>query len=154
MDLTDKPDITGQDSLDKSALERRLQEARPGTFRYYDMELGGEVRTSMAQEGGLYSIAQAEVFRSDGTSKVVGTARYTIAGGDATLTHCVANNSGTESALLREVSEQARAQGTNRLRVWIPDDDQGARRRWPRHGFQPTERDPGAHGVYWERPLS
>ena len=159
MDLTDKPDITGQDSLDKSVLERRVrkaEEARPGTFRYYDTELGGEVRTSVAQEGDLYSVTQAKVFRPDGTSNVVGTARYTVAGNEATLdnTHFIASSHGVESGLLKEVSEQARAQGANRLRVWVPDDDQGTGTRWLRHGFQPTERDPGARGVHWERPLS
>ena len=55
-DVSDKPEITGQDSFDSRALERRLQQAedvRPGQFRYSDMELGGEVRTSVEPEGGL-----------------------------------------------------------------------------------------------------
>jgi hypothetical protein len=159
MDLTDKPKITGPDSPDKLALERRLrkaEEAQPSTLRCYNMELGGEVRTSVTREDGLYSIAESEVPRPNGTSEVVGKAQYTLASGEATLdnTQFTARNYWVESALLRKVSEQASLQGANRLRVWIPDDDQGARTRWLRHGFQPTERDPGARGVYWERPLS
>ena len=93
--------------------------------------------------------------RPDGTSDVVGTARYTVAAGEATLdgTSFTAPNYGTESALLSEVSEQARAQGADRLRVWAPDGDSFAERRWQLHGFQPTERDPHARGIYWDRPI-
>ena len=158
-DVSEKPEIAGQDSFDSRALERRLQQAedvRPGKFRYSDAGLGGEVRTSVAQEGGLYSIAKAEVFRPDGTHEVVGRARYSVAGGEATLYDDAlfnARNHGAESALLKEVSEQARAQGTDRLRVWVPDDDPTAGRRWLPHNFQPTERDPNARGVHWERPV-
>jgi len=117
--------------------------------------LGGEVRTSVVQEGGLHSVAQAEVFRRDGTTDVAGTVRYTAAGGEATLygDAFIAANHGTEWALLKEVGEQARAQGADRLRVWVSDDDQDAGTRWLHHGFQPTERDPGARGVCWERCL-
>jgi len=130
--------------------------ARPGTFRYSDAEqLGGEVRTSVPQRGGFYSVAQAEVFRRDGTSDVVGTARYSVAGSEATLDGrtFIAPNHGTEWALLKKVGEQAQAQGADRLRVWVPDGGQDAETRWLRRGFQPTERDPGARGVHWERPL-
>lgn len=157
MDLTDKPKITGQDSLDKSALERRVrkaEEAQPDTFRYYDMELGDNVHISVAREGGLYSIAQAEVFSGDSTSELVAWVKYTVAGDEATLVDTRFATPWIDSALLRKVSEQARAQGANRLRVWVPDDDQVTRTRWLRRGFQPTERDPGARGIYWERPLS
>jgi hypothetical protein len=154
-DISNKPEITATDSLDSRALERRLQEAediRPGTFRYSDAGLGGEVRTSVEWEGGVYNVAKAEVFRSDGTSDVVGTARYSVAGGEATLDHTTFNapNHGTEWALLKEVSERARAQGAGRLRVWVPDGDATAERRWLSHGFQPAERDPNAGGVHWE----
>ncbi len=157
-DVSEKLEIAGQDSFDSRALERRLQQSedvRPAKFRYSDAGLGGEVCTSVEREGGLYSIAKAEVFRRDGTHEVVGRARYSEAGGEATLydTHFTARNNGTESALLSEVSEQARAQGANRLRVWVPDDDPTAERRWLSHGFQPTERDPNARGVHWERPV-
>jgi hypothetical protein len=157
-DLTDKPEITNRDSLDKLALERRLQEAepaRPGTFRYSDAELGGEVRTSVAQEGGIYALAQAEVFHRDGTSEIAGTARYSIAGGEATVdaAHFFAATSGVESALLSEIGEQGRAQGANRLRVWVPDGEAPPAGDWLRRGFHPGERDPGAAGVYWEKPL-
>jgi GNAT superfamily N-acetyltransferase len=158
-DVSEKPEIIGQDSFDKRALERRLQGAedvRPGTFRYSDAGLGGEVRTSVEREGSLYSIAKAEVFRPDGTGEVVGRARYSVAAGEATLyddIHFTARNHGAESALLKEVGEQAKAQGADRLRVWVRDGDSAAERRWLSHGFQPTERDPGARGVHWERPL-
>jgi GNAT superfamily N-acetyltransferase len=154
-DAAEKLEIAGQDSIDSRALERRLREAedaRPGTFRHSDVELGGEVRTSVAQEGGLYNVAKAEVFRPDGTSDAVGTARYSVAGGEATLdgSTFIAPNHGTESALLSEVSERARAQGADRLRVWVPDGDP-AEQRWQSHGFLPAERAPNARGVYWER---
>jgi hypothetical protein len=157
-DLTDKSEITKRDSLDRLALERRLQEAepaRPGTFRGFDAELGGEVHTSVAREGGMYALAQAEVFHRDGTSEIVGKARYSIAGGEATLdsTCFTAPNYGTETALLSEIRDQARAQDASRLRVWIPDGDPAIAHRWQSHGFLPAELDAGAAGVYWERPM-
>lgn len=98
--------------------------ARPGTFRYSDAELRGEVRTSVPQKGGFYSVTQAEVFRRDGTTDTVGTARYSVAGSEATLYSdaLVAPNYAAEGALLQEVSVQARAQGADRLRVWLPAD--------------------------------
>jgi GNAT superfamily N-acetyltransferase len=167
-DITDKPEDSGTDSFDKLALERRLQRAKDvapaegdppdgdddpsATFRYYDMDLRGEVRTSVSQEGGLYNVAQAQLFREGTPIDVVGTARYSVAGGEATLDHTTFNapNHGTEWALLKEVSERARAQGAGRLRVWVPDGDATAERRWLSHGFQPAERDPNAGGVHWE----
>jgi hypothetical protein len=157
-DLIDKPEIPQHDSLDRLALERKLSEAepaRPGTFRYSDQELGGEVRTSLAQEGGLYAVAQAEVFRRDGTSEVVGMARYSVAGGEATLepSRFTAANFGVEQALLKEIGEQAQVQGANWLHVWLPDDDPGAAQRWQSLGFLPGERDPGAAGTHWGRPV-
>ena len=120
-----------------------------------DMELGGEVHTSVAQEGGLYSIAKAEVFRPDGSSDVVGTVRYTVAGSETILygDTLVTPNYGTEAALLQEVSWQAQSKGAHRLRVWIPDGSPYAEKRWLRHGFLPTERDPGARGVHWQRRI-
>jgi len=86
---------------------------------------------------------------------VVGTARYSVAGGEAKLygEQFNARNPGTESALVKEVSEQARAHGASRLRVWVPDGDSTAERRWQSHGFQPLERDPDAQGTHWEREL-
>jgi GNAT superfamily N-acetyltransferase len=158
-DLTERPEITNRDALDRRALERKLQEAdvaRPGTFRYSDAKLGGEVRTSVVREGGRYDVAQAEVFRRNDTPRVVGRAPYTIADGEAKLrsTEVKAANYGVETALLNEVSERARAQGVDRLRIWVPDDDPSQAYRWQNHGFHPGERDPGAAGVSWERPLS
>lgn len=157
-DLTDRPETKSGDSLDRQALDRKLwqaEDARPGKFRYYDMELGGEVHTSVAQEGGLYSIAKAEVFRPDGSSDVVGTVRYTVAGSETILygDTLVTPNYGTEAALLQEVSWQAQSKGAHRLRVWIPDGSPYAEKRWLRHGFLPTERDPGARGVHWQRRI-
>lgn len=157
-DLTDKPEIAKRNSMDKLALERRLQEAepaRPGTFRYSDSELGGEVRTSVVREGGMYATARAQLFHRDEMPKIVGTARYSIARGEATLdsTDFIAPNYGTETALLSEIRDQARAQGASRLRVWIPDGDPAIAHRWQSHGFLPAEHDPGAAGVYWERPM-
>lgn len=176
-DVSDNPEKMSQEAFDSRALERRVQEAtdvtaaggsppggdgppdgddpssRPGTFRYYDMNMDGEVRTSVEQQGGIYDVAEAKVYHRDGTSEVVGTARYSVAGGEAQLhgEQFNARNHGTESALMKEVSEQARAQGAGRLRVWVPDGDSTAASRWQRHGFQPLERDPDARGVYWER---
>jgi len=65
----------------------------------------------------------------------------------------IAQNHSTESALLDEVSQQARTQGADRLSVWEPDSNSDAGKRWSRHGFQPTERNPEAAGVTWEKPL-
>ena len=64
------------------------------------------------------------MFPRDGTFKLFGKVWCTIAGGEATLDniHFTASNYGGESALLKEVSEQARVQGANRLRVWVSDD--------------------------------
>lgn len=157
-DVSDNPEKMSKEAFDSRALERRVQEAeevRPGTFRYSDAGLGGEVRTSVEQQGGAYNVAKAEVYRPDGTSEVVGTARYSVAGGEAKLhgEQFNARNHGTESALVKEVSEQARAQGAGRLRVWVPDGDSSAASRWQRHGFQPLERDPDARGTHWEKQL-
>jgi len=155
-DVSDNPEKMSQDAFDSRALERRVQEAedvRPGTFRYSDAGLGGEVRTSVDRQGGTYNVAKAEVYRPDGTSEVVGTARYSIAGGEAELQSLTAPNHGTESALLKEVGEQARDQGAGRLRVWVPDGDSTAASRWQRHGFQPLEHDPDARGTHWQREL-
>ncbi len=155
-DVSEKPEITGQDSFDSRALERRLQQAeevQPSKFPYYDVELGGEVHTSVAREGGLYNVAQAELFQDGAPIRVLGTAEYSVAGGEATLYDTYAPNHGTESALLSEVSEQARAQGADRLRVWVQDGDSVVEQRWLSHNFQPMERDPNAQGVHWERPV-
>jgi hypothetical protein len=66
-DVSEKPKIGSQDSLGSRALERRLQQAedvQPSKFPYYDVELGGEARTSVVREGGLYNVAQAELFQN------------------------------------------------------------------------------------------
>lgn len=134
---------------------RRAMQNRPATFRHSDSELGGEVRTSATDRGGLYETAWAEVKGRDGTTDAVGSARFTVAEGEATLDHdhFIASNGGTEWALLREVSERATEQGAQSLRVWVRDNDPQAEQRWQLRGFQPGQRDPGAAGVYWQKPL-
>lgn len=163
-DGMDRPDRRMQEAQERQAIERRIRQAenvqqgdaRPGNFRYSDADLGGEVHTSANPEGGVYSAAQAEVFRPDGSRDTVGTVRYAVGGGEAKLygDSMTAANYGTESALLSEVSEQARAQGADHLGVWTRDGDSAAERRWATHGFQPTERNPGAKGVQWQKRLA
>ena len=150
-DELEQPERAQPEALDGRALDNRLL----GTFRYSDQGLGGEVRTSVPQDGGIYSEAQAEVYRRDGSVDTVGTARYSIAGDSATVHNYpfVAANEGVKHALVSEISEQARARGATRLQGWAPDGDQDAVKRWQSLGFQPTQRAPGASGVYWERPI-
>lgn len=157
-EVSDTPEQFEGQSFDRSGLENRLKQAedvRPGTFRYSDAGLSGEVRTSSENLGSVQSLAKAEVFRRDGTSDVVGTARYSVAGSEARLYSGSMNaqTHGVESALLDEIGQQARAQGTDRLSVWVPDNDTVAAARWSRHGFQSLERDPDAAGVTWEKRL-
>ena len=156
--LQDKPELTDSGSIDKANLNRRMTDAtdaRPGTFRYSDSSLGGEIRTTSEGQGSVRALATATVFRPDGSSDTVGTVRYSVAGGEAkihpdTLT---APNYGVEGALLDEVGQQAQMEGVNRLRVWLPDGNKDAENQWLGHGFHSTERDPGARGVDWEKPL-
>lgn len=158
-DANDSPEAGKVESFDRQALERNIkqsEDARPGTFRYSDTHRGGEVRTSTDNSEGAQSQAKAELFRRDGSSVELGTARYSVAGGEAKLYggSVIAQDYGTEDALLSEVGDQARAQGVDRLSVFVPDGDQTAAQRWSRHGFQPAiERDPGAPGVVWEKRL-
>lgn len=154
----ERPEGAQAEAFDRRSLDNRLQEAadvRPGTFRYSDQGLGGEIRTSVPQDGGIYSVAQAEVFRRDGSVETVGTARYSVAGDAATVHNQPFSyrNEGVKNALLSEISEQARARGATRLQGWAPDSDPDAAARWQRLGFQPTQRAPGASGVYFERPI-
>lgn len=162
MDLRDVDDSTDAgkvETLDRRALERNInqvEDARPGTFRCSDARLGGEVRTSTDNPQGAQSLAKAELFRRDGSSDVLGTARYSVAGGEARLYggSVVAPDYGTEEALLSEIGDQARAQGVDRLSVFVPDGDQTATQRWSSHGFQPAQvRDPDARGITMEKRL-
>lgn len=147
------------ESFDRQALERNIkqsEDARPGTFRYSDTHRGGEVRTSTDNPSGVQSLASAEVLQRDGSSDVVGTARYSVAAGEAKLYggSVTAANFGVEEALLDEISQQTRAQGVDRLRVWVPDSDPSAGQHWGSHGFYPAgERHPGAQGSHWEKGL-
>lgn len=61
---------------------QQAEDLCPGTFRYSDGDLGSGVRTSVAQEGGLCTIAKAELFRPDAICEVLGTAWYTVAASD------------------------------------------------------------------------
>jgi hypothetical protein len=154
----ERPDQVQPDAVDGRVLDNCLQDAadvRPGTFRYSDQGLGGEVRTSVPQDGGISSVAQAEVYRRDGSVDTVGTARYSVAGDSATIHNqpFVAANEGVKNALVSEISEQARARGATRLQGWAPDGDTDAVQRWQRLGFQPTQRAPDAPGVFYERPI-
>jgi hypothetical protein len=156
--LHDVAELTDSGSLDKASLNRRMTDAtdaRPGTFRYSDSNLGGEVRTTSEGTSSIRPLAVATVFRPDGSSDTVGTVRYSVAGGEArirpdTLT---APNYGVEGALLDEVGQQAQMEGVNRLRVWMPDGNKVAENQRLGHGFHSTGRDPGARGVDWEKPL-
>lgn len=147
------------ETLDQHALERNIkqaEDAHPGTFRYSDTRLGGEVRTSTDNPQGGQSLAKAEVFRRNGSSDVLGTARYSVAGGEARLYggSVVAQDYGTEEALLSDIGDQARAQGADRLSVFVPDGDQIATQRWGRHGFYPAQAsDPGSRGITLEKLL-
>lgn len=162
MDLRDVDDATDAgkvETLDRHELERNIkqvEDARPGTFRYSDTRHGGEVRTSTDNPQGAQSLAKAELFRRDGSSDILGTARYSVAGGEARLYggSVIAQDYGTEEALLSEVGDQARVQGVDRLSVFVPDGDQTAMQRWGRHGFYPAQAsDPGARGITLEKLL-
>jgi len=126
------------------------------SFRYYDLKLGGEIHTSVSREGGIDSQVQADLYRDGERMNTVGTAHYRIEGSEAIIQGdaVIAANHRVESSLLNEVSQQARDQGAERLWVWSPDNSAGDGMRWARQGFQPAERDPGAAGVYWQRPLA
>ncbi len=154
----EQPEQAQPEAIDGRALDNRLQEAadaRPGTRRYYDSALGGEIWTSVPQDGGIYSVAQAEVYRPDGSVDTVGTARYSVSGDNATIHNqpFVYANEGVKNALVSEISDQARARGATRLQGWVPDGDADAAQRWQRLGFHPTQRAPGAAGVWWEKPI-
>jgi hypothetical protein len=154
----DKFELIASGPLGKESLNRRMTDAadaRPGRFRYSDSGLGGEIRTTSEGRGGVRALATAAVFRPDGSSDTVGTVRYRVAGGEARLQPdtLTAPNYGVEGALLQEVGQQAQMQGANRLWVWVPDGNGDAANRWQCHGFHSTERNPGASGVNWEKPL-
>jgi len=158
-DVADSSDAGKVEPLDRRALERNIkqvEDVRPGTFRYSDTRLDGEVRTSTDNPQGVQSLAKAELFRRDGTSAILGTARFSVSGGEAKLYNgsVVAQDYATEGALLSEIGDQARAQGVDRLSVFVPEGDPTAAQRWSRHGFQPAqERDSGSPGITLEQRL-
>lgn len=172
-ELSDEPEFPTRRHSDDLGMERRIQEAgniQAGTFRYFDPELDGEVHTSAIQaetyrserviqretvEWSRLTMVQAEIYQRDGTLRIAGTACYSISG-DAAIVQgdrFIASSYGVESALLSEIQERACAYDLKRLLVWVPDEDADAAIRWQSHGFQPTQRLPGAPGVYWEKPL-
>ncbi len=104
-------------------------------------------------DGQINEAAQAH---PDGTHETVGTARYAVSGDEARLypASLTARNYGVESSLLDEVGQQARDQGATTLKVFVPDDASDGGQRWLQHGFHAgAERNPGAAGIDWERPL-
>ena len=173
-DMKDELERAEQGQPEGPGLEKRVQDARearppspragdppdngdgdeggPGTFRGYDTGRNGEIRT-LTESQGMYSVASAEFYRQDGTHYVDGTASYKVVDGAGQIERLVAPTPLTEYALLKEVGEGASAQGADRLRVWVPGDNTSAGNRWLGKGFHPTEPDPGAGGVFWERPL-
>lgn len=158
-DTNESPEVGKVESFDRQVLERNIKQAedtRPGTFRYSDTQRGGEVRTSTDNSKGAQSLAKAELYRRDGRSDVLGTARYSVASGEAKLYggSVIAQDYGTEEALLSEIGDQARAQGVDCLSVFVPNGDQTAAQRWSRHGFQPAlECGSGSPGITLEKRL-
>lgn len=147
---------TNPEALDKADLEQKIQEANEerGTFRAYDMNQNGEIRTTTSGSEGLYPEAQATLYGRDGEVRPVGTARYSIEMDEAKIypDSFQTSDSQTENALLSEVSEQAQAQGVDKINVWVKDEG-GDPQRWARHNFHPTDRDPGAKGVFWQKRI-
>lgn len=129
---------------------------RAETFRYHDSELHGEVRTTSERPQALEQLAVARVHDREGNVRTAGSLRYAIDPDDCTLRGYATppENFGVESALLSETSEQARTQGKDSLRVWVPDGDPDGAKQWARHGFQPeAQRAPGATGSYWHKRI-
>jgi hypothetical protein len=154
-DVRESPE-TKSDSVDKAELEQKIQEANgeKGTFRSYDMNRNGEIRTTSGNNEGLYREAQATFHGRDGKVETVGTARYSVELDEAKIypDRFQAADHKTESALLSEVGEKAQAQGASKLSVWVKDGS-GDAQQWSKHGFQPTERAPGAAGTFWQKQL-
>jgi hypothetical protein len=126
------------------------------TFRYYDSELRGEVRTGSERPQALEQLSVARIHDRDGNVRPAGSLRYAIDPDDCTLRGYATQpaNFGVESALLSETSEQAHAQGKDSMRVWVPDGDPDGAKQWSRHGFQlEAQRAPGAAGSYWHKRI-
>lgn len=157
--LTKKDDVWAQG-------EQRLQSAGapppPGngdgpkpedTFRFYDMKLGGELRTHVERPDASEPEAVAMLHARDGSVREVGRLRYAM-----DLEHCTLRaythppeTYQVESALQAEVSEQAQAKNIHNMRAWVPDGT--SPKVWSPYGLMEGKRDPGASGAFWSRPL-
>lgn len=147
---------TGQEMIDKTDLEQRIQQANQGrgTFRSYDMKQNGEIRTTTSGKDSLFSEAQATFYGRNGKLRPSGSARYSIEMDEAKIypDRFQASDPQTENVLMSEISDNAQAQGVNKLTVWVKDEGCDPQ-RWMRHNFHPTERNPGASGVFWQKKL-
>ncbi len=159
--FSDKSQLESSSAAEKVNLESKVKNAsdvseRPGTFRYSDANLGGEICTNTEAADSLQPVANAQVFRPDGTTETVGTARYTVDGNEAKVypASVTAPNYGVESALLDEVGDRARVQGASKLTIFTPNGDSAAMTRWTSHGFQPAaEQNNNPAGLYLEKLL-
>lgn len=131
------------------------------TFRYYDSELRGEVRTTSERPQALEHLSVARVHDRDGNIRPSGSLRYAIDMDDCTLRGYAIQpaNYGVEDALLEETKDQARAHGIDSLRVFIPEGDTDSEKHWSQYGFQPeselkseTKRaaTENGHYLYWK----
>jgi hypothetical protein len=126
------------------------------TFRYYDSELRGEVRTASEHPQALEHLSVARVHDRDGNVRPAGSLRYAMDLNDCTLHgHAIQPaNFGVESALIDETRDQARTHGIDSLRVFVPEGDKDAAKQWSRHNFHPeVEQAPGATGCYWRKQI-
>lgn len=62
---------TNPEALDKTVPEQKVQEANDerGTFRAYDMNQNGEIRTIASDNESLYPEAQATLYGRDGEAR-------------------------------------------------------------------------------------
>jgi hypothetical protein len=142
--------------VDKADLEQKIQgvDGEKGTFRFYDTEQNGEICTQSINREGIFRETHATFYGRDGKVQTIGTARYSVEMDEAKIypEHFQALNGQTETALIAEIGEQAKAQGVNKISVWVKDSEVDPQ-RWARRGFQPTERAPGAAGAFWQKQL-
>jgi hypothetical protein len=147
---------TQPEAVDKADLEQRVREANDerGTFRSYDMGRNGEIRTTTSGSDGLYPEARATLYGRSGEVRLLGTTRYSIEMDEVKIypDRFQAVDVKTEDALLSEISEKGRAHGATKLSVWV-EDERGDPQRWIQRNFFPTERAPGAQGVFWQKRL-
>lgn len=147
---------TSPEALDKADLEQKIEQANQerGTFRSYDMKENGEIRTTTSGKDSLFPEAQATFYGRNGEVRPSGSARYSIEMDEAKIypDRFQASDLRTENALMSEISDNAQAQGVNKLTVWVKDEG-GDPPNWIRSNFHPTARNPGASGVFWQKDL-